>query len=306
MGEVRIISAPFHAGALNVRVGAGPGRLLADGLEQGLHSAGLATSLVIIAPVDDFEGEIGRSFEIKRRIAAAVAEARADGAFPVVLAGNCNAEVGTWSGLGDEDAGLIWFDAHPDFDTPDEHRSGYLDGMGLATLAGQCWRNLAATIPGFRPFDVARLVYCGIRDFGPGQWEKVEAAGIRAAVGSVESETDYAPLFEAALEDPPFERASIHLDVDCLDTSVGIANEYAAPGGLGVAELHACLAIACAAAQPLSLTIASFNPNLEGAERISAAAIDAAISVATAAARPSDPASTGGPFRADAREGRSG
>ena len=142
MADIRIICAPYHAGALNVRVGAGPTRLLADGLEAALDKVGFDTSVTMIEPVDAFEGEIGRTFETKRRISQAVSEARATGAFPLVLAGNCNSTVGVWSGLGDDEAGLIWFDAHPDFDTPDEHRSGYLDGMGVATLAGQCCRRI--------------------------------------------------------------------------------------------------------------------------------------------------------------------
>jgi len=31
--------------------------------------------------------------------------------FPLVLAGNCNANVGTFAGLDDADAGIVWFDA---------------------------------------------------------------------------------------------------------------------------------------------------------------------------------------------------
>jgi arginase len=287
MSEVRIISVPYHAGAAGERVGAGPTRLIEEGIEAALQAEGVRTSLFTVSPVDGFEGEIGRTFEIKRRISAAVAEARCAGAFPVLLAGNCNAEVGVWAGLGDQEAGLFWFDAHPDFDTPDEHRSGYLDGMGVATLAGQCWRNMAASVPGFRPFDVARLVYCGIRDFDPGQREKVEAAGIRAAVGSKTASTDYPAAFAPLLEGLPFDRAMMHLDVDCLDTSVGIANEYAAAGGLTAEQFHHCVGLACQAAAPVSLTIASFNPALEGAERISAAAIQAARIVVRSALRPS-------------------
>jgi arginase len=287
MSEVRIISAPYHAGALNERVGAGPTRLIQDGIEAALQAEGARTSVFTVPPVDGCEGEIGRTFEVMRRVAAAVTEARSGGAFPVLLAGNCNAELGVWAGLKEPEAGLFWFDAHPDFDTPDEHRSGYLDGMGVATLAGQCWRNMAASVTGFRPFNVARLVYCGIRDFSQGQREKVEAAGIRAAAGRKDAATEYSAAFAPLLQGLPFTRASMHLDVDCLDTSVGIANEYAAPGGLSVEEFHRCVGLACAAAEPVSLTIASFNPAFEGAERISEAAIEAARIVVGAALRPS-------------------
>jgi arginase len=225
MAAISIICAPFHAGARAERVGAGPLRLLDDGIADALSRSGYQVRVTEIGSVDGFEGEIGRSFEVKRRVARAVAEAGEAGEFPIVLSGNCNVAVGVWSGLGRLDAGLVWFDAHPDFDTPDEHRSGYLDGMGVATLAGQCWRNLAGSIPGFTPFDLSRLTYCGIRDFEPGQLEKVKASGIAAAVGSKDRPTNYAAALRGQLDRAPFREAMIHLDLDCLDTSVGMANE---------------------------------------------------------------------------------
>jgi arginase len=283
MAVVHLIVAPYHAGAFNDRVGAGPTRLLANGLEDRLEAAGFDTIVQTVPSVDAFEGEIGRTFEIKRRIAALVADARAAGAFPVVLAGNCNSSVGVWAGLGAPRAGIVWFDAHPDFDTPDEHRSGYLDGMGVATLMGQCWRNLCGTIEGFRPLDPSHLVYCGIRDFEPGQQEKVRAHGIRAAAGSLSAETDYVSALASLLEELPFDEAAIHLDLDCLDTSVGLANEYAAPGGLTASQLSECLTTTRRAVRPISLTVASFNPNLDGAENICAAGLDAVVQVCEAA-----------------------
>ncbi|HEY0116915.1 MAG TPA: arginase family protein [Allosphingosinicella sp.] len=281
MADIHVIAVPFHAGAYNLRVGAGPTRLLDDGLVDQLRQAGHDTRAEFVAPVEEFEGEIGRTFEVKRRVAEAVRAARAAGAFPLVLAGNCNVEVGVSAGLQAPAAALIWFDAHPDFDTPDEHRSGYLDGMGVATLAGQCWHNLAATIPGFTPLDLDRLLYCGIRDFEPGQLEKVERAGIAAVVGKPEGGVVYVEDFRERIEALACREAMIHLDVDCLDTSVGIANEYAAPGGLSEEDLLACLRTTCRSARPLSLTIASFNPSLRGADRISAAARSAALLVAS-------------------------
>lgn len=284
MRDVSIIAAPFHAGAYNEAVGAGPLRLLEDGIESQLRTEGLSTALARVDPVDLFEGEIGRTFEIKRRVAERVAKAVSAGAFPLILAGNCNTSVGVAAGLRDREAGAIWFDAHPDFDTPDEHRSGYFDGMGLATLTGSCWRNLAASVPSFAPIPADRLLLCGIRDFEPGQREKVEAAGIRAVIGSTTARTDYVGGFSDLLASVPFARAMIHVDLDCLDTDVGRANRFAAPGGLNRDQLLGCLRLACSAVTPLSLTLASFDPALEGSERISAIAIEAAALVAQHAA----------------------
>lgn len=240
-----------------------------------LTQPGADIRIVEIGSVAHAEGEIGRSFEVMRRIAIAVAAAIRGDRFPLVLAGNCNTSIGTHAGVGDAAAGLVWFDAHPDFSTPDEATGGYFDGMGVAILAGQCWHRLAATVPGFQPLTLSRLLYCGIRDFEPGQREKVEAHGVRAIYGSTGAPPDFAGALDAALADLPG-RVLVHLDLDSLDTSVGQANEYAAPGGLSADDLVACMTGVGARARPVALTIASFNPDLPGRDAIAAAGIRAA------------------------------
>ncbi|WP_207484755.1 arginase family protein [Arenibaculum pallidiluteum] len=291
---VTVVLAPYHAGRRECRVGRGPGHLMRAGLAEALRARGARVEIVEIPPVEEHEGEIGRSFAVKRHVAAVVSAARAARRFPLVLAGNCNASVGVHAGLGDPGTGVVWFDAHPDFDTPDEHLSGYFDGMGVATLAGQCWRRLAATIPGFRPLDPRRLVYCGIRDFEPGQREKVEAHGIRAVLGATPTSTlaagqrpDFAGGLRAALHGTDRARLHIHLDLDCLDTAVGQANAYAAPGGLGTEDLMACLGVVRGHAPVAAMTIASFEPGLPGSDAIAAAAIGAALAIVPAAVRAS-------------------
>jgi len=145
--SVTVIIAPFHAGAYCERVGKGPHRIAETGLIDALYSAGVQDiDFVELDRVDDFEGEIGRSFEVKRRIAIAVNEAVAGNRFPLVLAGNCNATVGVYAGLG-QDCDVVWFDAHPDFNTPDEVTGGYFDGMGVATLAGTAGKDLRVASP---------------------------------------------------------------------------------------------------------------------------------------------------------------
>jgi arginase len=285
MSGVSIIVSPFHAGVPEVRVGRGPRRLLEAGLPEILADAGLDAKIVEIGSVDSFEGEIGRSFEVKRRISAAVSAALRQGRFPLVLAGNCNASVGVHAGLGGKHRYILWFDAHPDLDTSDECLSGYFDGMGVATLAGTCWRRLAATIPGFSAFDLSNLIYCGIRDFEPGQREKVERLGIRAIYGTDAMKGRYADALEAELMALRAQPVLVHLDLDCLDISVGKANEYAAPGGLTAEDLPACMRRVVEQTRPVAMTIASFNPDLEGSGNIAAAGVAAAATIVCAGAK---------------------
>ncbi len=134
MLSIDVIVAPFHAGVRCSQVGKGPHRLIEAGLLDVLRSRSRDVVVIEIEAVDAFEGEIGRTFEVKRRVASAVAAVVASGHFPLVLAGNCNTSVGVYAGLGNLNAGVIWFDAHSDFNTPEEMTSGYFDGMGVATL----------------------------------------------------------------------------------------------------------------------------------------------------------------------------
>jgi arginase len=285
MTAVSIIVSPFHAGVPEVRVGKGPRCLLEAGLPVILAEARLDPQILEIGSVDSVEGEIGRSFEVMRRISEAVSAALQQGRFPLVLAGNCNASVGVHAGLRGKHDAILWFDAHPDLDTPDECLSGYFDGMGVATMAGTCWRRLAATIPGFSAFDLSNLIYCGIRDFEPGQKEKVERLGIRTIYGSDAMKGRYADALEAELRHLRGEQVHVHLDLDCLDVSVGIANEYAAAGGLTAEDLAACMRRVTEQTRPVAMTIASFNPDFEGSVNIAAAGVAAAATIVSAGAK---------------------
>ncbi|KAI9879057.1 MAG: hypothetical protein M1830_009698 [Pleopsidium flavum] len=273
--SVHLIVAPYHVGILEHRVGAGPRALLAHGLVERLERLGLDVTSSIIMSVDDYEGEIGRSFEIIRRIAEAVAAASAGGHFPIVLAGNCNASVGVAAGLEVEDLGFVWFDAHADLDTPHEAVSGYFDGMGVSMLAGQSWRALMQTIPGHRPLSLHRFIYCGVRDLSEPQRMKLQRSPARVIYGTPLEKADFASRLNEALNDRDFTSAVVHLDLDCLDTSVGRANEYAAPGGLEEMDLLKCFNVISTKLSPVALTVASFNPDLEGGNQIADAGVRA-------------------------------
>lgn len=271
---VSIIIAPFHTGDRLRRVSRGPHRILKTGLVDALSSTGIeAIGLVGIERVDNFEGEIGRMFEVKRRIATAVRMQWQTIAFCWLLQVNATpplvctqASMQTWTSSR--------FDAHPDFDTPDNCSSGYSDGQGVATLVGQCWRRLTYTISEFYPLSLNRLIYCGIRDFEPGHREKVEVLNVRAVYGGADHGGHYAQELCNSLNDQyRGGLAHVHLDLDMLETSVRIGNEYATAGGLDVDQLHSCLVEVVRARQPVSMTIASLNPDGQGIVAIANAAI---------------------------------
>src|SRR5437762_7690608 len=147
-------------------MGAGPEALLKSGLADRIAARGFEVSQTTIElPPDSFLPEVKAAFELDRRLSKAVSVAIARDAFPVVLSGNCISSLATVSGLGVNEPGVIWFDAHGDFNTPETTKSGFLDGMALAILTGRCWQLLANTISGFAPVRDDRVILIGARHF---------------------------------------------------------------------------------------------------------------------------------------------
>jgi arginase len=249
-----------------------------------LQTLGVAVREVEVEPVDDFQGDIGRSFELFRRTARLVTAARNAGSFPVVLSGNCSASVGVLAGLSGSDGlktreiGCIWFDAHDDYNVPDTVLSGYFDSMPIAIMAGECWKALVNTIPGYRPLSLERLIHCGLRDFNDLESARVAAAGYPVVWGKPERQLGYEEELFKVLDGRSIDPAMIHVDLDCLGASVGQVNQYEpAPGGLSDEDLLGCLKRLPTKLVPLSLTVASFDPLYDKDDRI----VDIATRVVT-------------------------
>ena len=148
--DLTLISVPYDSALRGVRMGAGPERLIGAGLPGRLEALGHTVRLETVEHEAEPPTEIRTGFELMRGVAAQVSAAVRAGRFPIVLSGNCNTAVGTIGGLGGG-VGIVWLDAHGDFHTPETTTGGFLDGTGLATATGRCWRALAATVPGFHP-----------------------------------------------------------------------------------------------------------------------------------------------------------
>jgi arginase len=222
--RISLIKVPYHLGREGVGMGAGPDHLVASGALETLSRAGHDVEVVRVVRRNGETNEVGASFEVVRRVADAVTEAIAHDAFPLVLSGNCMSSIGIVAGLG-RDVGVVWLDAHPDFNTPDGSLSGFADGMGLSILTGTGWQALRETIPGYRSVAEPNVVLIGIRDISPPERERLHGSEVELpAYAEVEDALD---RLRGRVED-----VYLHLDLDVLDPSEGRANEYAVPDGL--------------------------------------------------------------------------
>lgn len=175
---------PYDSGNRGARMGGGPERLLSGGLEGALRSGGREVRKTVVEPEGALLPEVATAFELMRLISGEARRAVESGELPLVLSGNCNASVGTIAGVGGgEKLGIVWFDAHADFNTPETTTTGFTDGMGLAVAVGHCWGAMAGSVPGFSPVPEQNVVLVGTRATEPAEHERLEGSGV-AVVGA--------------------------------------------------------------------------------------------------------------------------
>ncbi|UPK93809.1 hypothetical protein LCI18_004744 [Fusarium solani-melongenae] len=141
---IAAIVSPYHMGVRGKEVACGPYALIQAGLLEALRKLGLIVYEIVLEPVDELEGEIGRSFELHRRTFEAVTQAGESDSFPLIFSVNSSSTVGVMTGTANtrlyrdaELPGCLWFDAHDGYSTPDTILSCYLDAMGIAMLEGE-------------------------------------------------------------------------------------------------------------------------------------------------------------------------
>jgi arginase len=266
-------------------MGAGPEALAAGGVAR-LRESGHAVVEQVIDPPPGWRAELRTAFELHRGIAEAVTEARRQGEVPLVLSGNSNATLGVLAGLGGTRGrlGLVWLDAHGDFNTPDTDPGGFLDGQGLALVVGRCWGALASGIPGFVPVPEHHVLLVDARSFNDAEHLALRQSGLHWVPPANARE---AGLLASALDHLAcgVDMVHFHPDLDVHDPSIAPANEYAESGGLSAEDVQWALRQTAARLPVVSACLASYDPAFDPTGALKAAAlsmIDLVATVATA------------------------
>ena len=272
MAAVQLFIVPYDSGQHGVRMGAGPDHLLKAGLEPHLRAAGHEVSVERVqALASNVPAEIATAFELARILSGSVRQALEQNRLPVVLAGNCMTALGTIAGIRSAEPGIIWFDAHGDFNTPETTVGGFLDGMALTTATGRCWTQLASSIPGFQPVNDRNVLLLGARDLDPLEVSALNSSDVMRLAPeqlrrSLDSELD---ALRARVR-----TVYVHVDLDVLDPSVGKVNSYSAPGGLTLEELRATLGGIVQRFRVGAVALTAYDPAYDRDGRVARAAFD--------------------------------
>ena len=137
--------------------------------------------------------------------------------------------------------GLVYFDAHADFNTPETTMSGMLGGMDVAVAAGLCLERLRLKT-GLDPALPTRyIVYGGLRDVDPLEQELLDRSD--CAYLTVDDIRKMSPEVDRQME--RLSRLTdviyIHIDMDVLDPSEVRGHSLNVPQGPTSQELAAVL-----------------------------------------------------------------
>ncbi len=271
MTEIRLLAVPYEVGALRMGVGRGAEKLLEAGAEEALAKGGARVSLEILELKDDSRDRSGASeakasFDLMELVASRVKEAVEDGAFPVLLSGSCFAGLGVVTGLVEESPGVVWFDAHADFNTPDSTIEGYFDGMGLAILTGGAWRALADQ-SGIASIPESAVLLAGARDFDPLEEQRLESSEVHH-LPPQRIDSDDAVARAAGELDPAPSGLYLHVDLDVLDTEEARVNIYSAPDGLSAAQLTSQIGSLLDACPVRAISLTAYDPEVDAEGRV--------------------------------------
>src|SRR5258706_882411 len=219
---------------------------------------------------------------MSRRVAGAVATSMQAGRLPLVLGGDHSLSIGSVRGAArNRKIGVIWLDAHADFNTDKTTPSGNIHGMSLAALAGLGDKSLVQLSDEAIPvLDPGKVAIIGARDLDPG--EKVnlhEAGGIVMGMEQVDR-YGMVSVMEKAIEHVGRDVDGIYLslDLDALDPQHAPGVGTPVPAGLTQREAHLACEMIAETKKLIGMDLVEVNPILDVQNRTAILAVDFALS----------------------------
>lgn len=268
--KMAIVAAPYDVHSWRIGRAAGPDAIIESGLMDELSALGHTITTVAHVELTEEEkqqyGGWNRVGSAGAHLARLVADARKDGSFVLGLLSDCNSVLGVLGGLQQGErrnwprrVGLVWIDAHGDYNTPETSPSGLLGGMPVAIAAGKALHRLRKQNMVRVPLQSPDLLMVGLRDLD--ELERQALARDEVMVLSEKDLIDCSPALIDAMEQLSQREDIIyvHVDLDILDPVLAPAAGLPSPGGLTGKQLGKSLATLLSFPKVQALAFASYN-----------------------------------------------
>jgi arginase len=270
LSRIGVIGIPYNTGSKGLSIEKGA---------EALRNAGIVVALQRFSEVVDF-GDIkvtlpapdwsnpkllnSNQVEVLCRALATKIKAAIDaGCLPFIVGGECSMLMGIVEGLRSLKLriGMVYMDAHGDFNTPETTPSGMIGGMDLAIVAGRGPKRLAAMFGHSPLLPEENIVLYGVRDL-----DALEAKALGESKVRVYSrEKIKSQGAEKAAEEILRHLKSncdcvyLHIDLDVLDESVFSAQGLPVPDGLSKEEFQSTLKVLVKSGKLCGLALLVFD-----------------------------------------------
>jgi arginase len=289
--QIDIIGVPIDLGADRRGVDMGPSAIRYAHLRQKLEALGYT-----VEDTGNIEVPIAETCAITdarlkyidcivpmaRRAAGAVSTSLQAGHFPLVLGGDHSMALGSIRGAARvKTLGVIWVDAHADFNTQGTTPSGNIHGMPLAALCGLGDRRLTRLWDeDLAAVDPRRVAIIGARDLDQGEKSNLKEAGVMVMGMEQIDRLGMVAAIEKAIERVSRDAEGLYLsfDMDVMDPrhAPGVGTPVAA--GLTQREGHVACELIGETGKLIGMDIVEVNPILDVQNQTGALAVEFVLS----------------------------
>ena len=271
--RVTVVGAQLDVGASKRGVSMGPLAIRFAGLCDGIRQLGydLVDKGDVIQLDDGATKDDLRNYEqvidIGRKLYQSVTETLKSGGFPIILGGDHSIAAGTVSAVSRhyKNIGLIWMDAHGDWNNKESTISGNMHGMPFSAVCGGGPDEMVHF--GQEPVFVnpKKCVQIGARDIDPKERIRMKEAGINVfSIAKIDS-MGMEAVMEEAIKIAGTGTEGIHLsfDIDAITPESAPGTGTIVHSGLTVREAFLAVEMLAASQKLIALDMVEVNPILD-------------------------------------------
>ncbi len=287
---IRIFGVPMDLGQRRRGVDMGPSALRYAGLQPRLEQLGLQVcdggnvAVPVVEEInqdsnDDRMHNADAISKVCHDIHNLVLNSLASGEQVITLGGDHSIALGTVSAalMQNRRVGVLWIDAHGDFNTPQTTPSGNVHGMVVSSLMGMSPAVLTIGDVRLRP---EQIVQIGIRDLDADEKVALGRSGVKVMTMREIDERGMAEVVHETLQTlGDVDALHVSLDMDALDPKVTPGVGTPVPGGLTYREAHLLLEMLADDGRVRSLDIVEVNPILDERNETARVAVELAASL---------------------------
>ncbi len=292
--NIHLLEMPLDFGASRHGSDMGPSAIRLAGIKERLEGLGHTISshsdIFTVSPQEYEQAGNPKAKYLKpiknacEKLAAEVEKICTEQEFPLILGGDHSIALGSIAGVSayaknqKKKLGVLYVDAHGDFNTPESSPTGNIHGECLAASAGIGLPDLTNLYFEGRKVDPQNICFVGVRDLDPGEKLIMKEAGVKVFTMSDIERQGFPAIVKQITLFFKTHADIIHVsfDMDVLDPMFAPGTGIPLPGGLTNREALLLMEEMGASGKVKSAEIVEVNPILDVRNQTGALAVSLA------------------------------